>query len=122
MNLADSGRATLAAPSELSGPLPTAAGSISPRSWMAKWLRFLSRAGEIAGVSLAVRNIHFLEDGSPDGTRLIVATGEKGVVIDRPQWNVSVLGSSVHRLPDGDGAVFTPDGKSVTYTTAAGGI
>jgi DNA-binding winged helix-turn-helix (wHTH) protein/Tol biopolymer transport system component len=78
--------------------------------------------GEIAGVSLAINNIHFVEDVSPDGSGLIVAMGEKGVVVDRPQWNVSVLGASLHRLPDGHSAVYSPDGRTVAYATEAGEI
>ncbi len=45
---------------------------------------------------------------------------KKGFVLDRPQWNVRVPGGSLRRLPDGGGASFSPDGKSVAFQTAEG--
>ena len=78
--------------------------------------------GEISPVPIGLPNIHFVEDVSPDGSSLIIATGEKGVVVDRPQWNVSILGGSIRRLPDGGSGTFSPDGQNVAYATPNGEI
>jgi DNA-binding winged helix-turn-helix (wHTH) protein/Tol biopolymer transport system component len=78
--------------------------------------------GEIARVPIALPFAAHLENVSPDGTRLIVDTDELGVVFNRPQWIVSMLGELLCRLPDGTAATFSPDGKTVAYVTSDGGI
>jgi Tol biopolymer transport system component/predicted Ser/Thr protein kinase len=90
--------------------------------------------GEIADVPVAVPNMAFtkahfapehsslVEDVSPDGSSLLIASSEKGMVFDRPQWNVRVLGGSLRRLPEGASASFSPDGQTVAYATNAGDI
>jgi DNA-binding winged helix-turn-helix (wHTH) protein/WD40 repeat protein len=89
--------------------------------------------GEIADVPVVVPNVllvqgidpiysSFLEDVSPDGSSLLVASSEKGLVFDRPQWNVRVPGGSLRRLPDGAWTSFSPDGQTVAYATSAGDI
>lgn len=78
--------------------------------------------GEIASVPVALSDISNLESVSPDGSILIVDTEEKGILFDRPRWNVSVLRGSLRRLPDGAGATFSPDGQKVVYAGIDGGI
>lgn len=89
--------------------------------------------GEIAEVPIAVPNVVFmkgidpyysslLEDVSPDGSSLLIASSEKGMVFNRPQWNIRVPGGSLRRLPDGAWTSFSPDGKTVAYATNAGDI
>ena len=78
--------------------------------------------GQIQSVPVSIPNIAFLEDVSPDGNSLIVATSEKGFVIDRPQWIVRVSGGTVRRLPNGEQAAFSPDGNHVAFHTGDGGI
>jgi Tol biopolymer transport system component/DNA-binding winged helix-turn-helix (wHTH) protein len=78
--------------------------------------------GETARVPVAIPYVSHLESVSPDGSSLIVDTDEKGIVFERPQWIVSMLGGSLRRLPDGAGATFSPDGQSVLYATSDGGI
>lgn len=78
--------------------------------------------GEIARIPVAIPYVAHLEDVSPDGSSLIVDTDEKGVVVDRPQWIVSMLGGTLRRLPDGFSAAFSPDGQSVMYSTGNDGI
>ena len=67
--------------------------------------------GEIAPVPVALPKVSHVESVSPDGSSLIVDTEEKGVVFDRPQWIVSVLGNPLHRLPDGAQATFPRMGR-----------
>jgi DNA-binding winged helix-turn-helix (wHTH) protein/Tol biopolymer transport system component len=79
--------------------------------------------GEIAHlpISLPGRSME-LEDISPDGSNALASTDEEGHVIEA-QWLVPILGGAVKRLEDGeDGAVFSPDGGSVVYSTSGGDI
>ena len=57
----------------------------------------------------------YLSDVSPDGSSFLIQK-------DGGVWNFRVLGGSVRRLGDGRNSVFTPDGKSVTYTAGKGDI
>lgn len=78
--------------------------------------------GVIAPVPIPLQYVSHVESVSPDGSNFIIDTDEKGIVFNRPQWMVSILGGSVRRLPDGAGATFSPDGQTVVYTTSGGGI
>jgi DNA-binding winged helix-turn-helix (wHTH) protein/Tol biopolymer transport system component len=76
--------------------------------------------GAISTIPVPLPYFAFPEDVSQDGSNFLIATNEKGFVLDRPQWNVRVPGGSLHRLPDGGGAAFSPDGNSVAFLTAKG--
>jgi DNA-binding winged helix-turn-helix (wHTH) protein/Tol biopolymer transport system component len=76
--------------------------------------------GEIAHIPIGLRNITSLEDVSPDGSRFLVSSFEKGDVNPRPKWEVRLPGGSIHRLPDSSSASFAPDGKSIVYSMPDG--
>ena len=76
--------------------------------------------GAISTIPVPIPYFAFPEDVSQDGSNFLIATNEKGFVLDRPQWNVRVPGGSLRRLPDGGGAAFSPDGNSVAFQTAEG--
>jgi len=76
--------------------------------------------GPISTIPVSIPYFAFPEDVSPDGSNFLIATNERGFVLDRPQWNVRVPGGSLHRLPDGGGAAFSPDGNSVAFQTSEG--
>ena len=76
--------------------------------------------GAISTIPVSVPNFAFPEDVSPDGANFLIATNEKGYVLDRPQWNIRLPGGSLRRLPDAGNAAFSPDGNSVAYQTGAG--
>ena len=78
--------------------------------------------GAISAIPVLVPDFAFPEDVAPDGSNFLIATNEKGFVLDRPQWNVRVPGGSLRPLPDGGNAAFSPDGNSVAYQTAQGGL
>jgi Tol biopolymer transport system component len=79
--------------------------------------------GEIAQIPIAVPGGFFWAvDVSPDGSTSLVASIEKG---SPPYvfWSASTVGGSLHRLlGSAQGAVYSPDGKSVAYTTAKGDL
>jgi Tol biopolymer transport system component/DNA-binding winged helix-turn-helix (wHTH) protein len=76
--------------------------------------------GPISTIPVPIPYFAFPEDVSPDGSNFLIATNEKGFVLNRPQWNVRVPGGSLRRLPDGGGASFSPDGNSVAFQTMEG--
>jgi DNA-binding winged helix-turn-helix (wHTH) protein/Tol biopolymer transport system component len=76
--------------------------------------------GAISTIPVPIPYFAFPEDVSQDGSNFLIATNEKGFVLDRPQWNFRVPGGSLRRLPDGGGAAFSPDGNSVAFQTAKG--
>ncbi len=78
--------------------------------------------GESVPVPVAIANIAFVEDVSPDGANLLVSSNEQGVIDDRPQWNARVLGGSIRRMPNAASAAFSPDGNTVAYSTHEGDI
>lgn len=60
-------------------------------------------------------------DVSPDGSSLLIASNQPAnpsLVI----WDVPVLGGSYRRLGEATNAAFSPDGKSVVYSTQQGDI
>ena len=75
--------------------------------------------GQIAPISVPV-NLPLLLDISPDGSTLLVSS-----VNDDNLWSVGVLGNSLRYLtnvPKIVNAVWSPDGKSVAYSTWNGEI
>ena len=72
--------------------------------------------GQIAPISVPV-NLPFLEDISPDGSTLLVSS-------PNDLWSVGVLGNSPRYLTKAPtvSAVWSPDGKSVAYSTWNGEI
>ena len=70
--------------------------------------------GGIAPVPVALPN-PFLMDVSPNGSSFIVGA-ETGL------WNVRILGGQARHLGDAWDASFSPDGNSVAFSAAGGGI
>ena len=75
--------------------------------------------GDISPLQVGLPN-PFLEDVSPDGSKFIVASREAGVSLSEPLWSVSVLGGAHQYLIAAMDASWSPDGKSVLYSTADG--
>jgi Tol biopolymer transport system component/DNA-binding winged helix-turn-helix (wHTH) protein len=75
--------------------------------------------GQIAPMAVPVKK-PFLEDISPDGSTLLVRSFEDGSL-----WSVGVLGNSLRYLTNTSNVVsaaWSPDGKSVAYSTGNGEI
>jgi Tol biopolymer transport system component/DNA-binding winged helix-turn-helix (wHTH) protein len=73
--------------------------------------------GEIVQIPVPFQ---YVQDVSPDGANLLVEShgeGEQTVL-----WNIRIPGGSLRRLGEGDVAAFSPDGKSVIYSTRGGDI
>jgi Tol biopolymer transport system component/DNA-binding winged helix-turn-helix (wHTH) protein len=77
--------------------------------------------GPAVEVPVAVPNPDLL-DVSPDGSSFLVASHAEDDNGALPLWIVRVLGGSIRRLGDGVSAAFSPDGKSVAYSTLQGDI
>ena len=90
------------------------------RAWSDSIGQVAVSGGAISNIQVSIPYFAFPEDVSEDGSNFLIATNEKGFALDRPQWNVRVPGGSLHRLPDGGGAAFSPDGNSVAFQTAEG--
>jgi Tol biopolymer transport system component/predicted Ser/Thr protein kinase len=75
--------------------------------------------GEILPVPIPVPR-PVLQDVSPDGSTLLVASYGKGLKNMQPIYTVQVLGGTYHYLVDAAGASWTLDGKSVLYFTPDG--
>ncbi len=81
--------------------------------------------GEITRVPMALPK-PWLADVSPDGSTLLVSTDPGGP--QRSIWRVQVPGPSLRHLTDGHfdpyatSAAWSPDGKSVVYSTTNGDI
>ena len=73
--------------------------------------------GEIAQVPVSVTGSLSLWNVSPDGLSFLIGSIPEGYPNPTPLWNVRILGGSVRRLGDADGACFSPDGGSVAYFT-----
>jgi Tol biopolymer transport system component/DNA-binding winged helix-turn-helix (wHTH) protein len=88
--------------------------------------RFLAEVaatgGEIEKIPIAVPGGMFLAvDISPDGSSSLLASVEKG----NPAfafWSARLVGGSLRRLGSWEGAVYSPDGRSVAYTTVEGDL
>ncbi|PWT82140.1 MAG: hypothetical protein C5B58_08715 [Acidobacteria bacterium] len=76
--------------------------------------------GETAPVPLAVRGSKlWLSDVSPDGSTALVTS------YDTEPWSVlltPMLGGSMQHVGEGEKAVFSPDGKSIIYSTESGEV
>ena len=78
--------------------------------------------GEIAQIPIAIPGGVFLAvDVSPDGSSSLIASVEKG---NRAFafWSAGLVGGSLRRLGSWTGAVYSPDGRSVAYTTLEGDL
>ena len=75
--------------------------------------------GEILPVPILVPRPE-LQDVSPDGSTLLVASFGKGLERMQPIYTVQVLGGAYHYLADAAEAIWTLDGKAVLYFTPAG--
>jgi DNA-binding winged helix-turn-helix (wHTH) protein len=79
--------------------------------------------GEIAHIPIALPHIGYLEDVSPDGSRFLISSFEKGNDVEPlPQWEVRIPEGSLRRLPDSSSAAFAPDGKSILYSMPGGNL
>jgi Tol biopolymer transport system component len=63
-----------------------------------------------------------LVDVSPDGSTFLVKSYEKGFSASAPLYSVQVVGGSHRYLADGVDATWSPDDKSVAYTTPNGDL
>jgi Tol biopolymer transport system component/DNA-binding winged helix-turn-helix (wHTH) protein len=75
--------------------------------------------GETAPVSLNVPGIAhpLLADLSPDGSSFLVVPEYRAKSSDLPLWNVRIFGDSARHLANALDAAYSPDGKSVAYST-----
>jgi Tol biopolymer transport system component len=80
--------------------------------------------GETAPVLVAVPGIAhpLLVDLSPDGSSFLVVREYRAKSSDLPLWNVRILGGAVRHLGNALDAAYSPDGKSVAYSTFEGEI
>jgi Tol biopolymer transport system component/DNA-binding winged helix-turn-helix (wHTH) protein len=76
--------------------------------------------GEIVQIPVPVPLLDNFDDVSPDGSNLLVESLEEGS--HRVLWNVRIPGGSLRRLGEAIDAAFSPDGKSVIYSTLGGDI
>jgi eukaryotic-like serine/threonine-protein kinase len=78
--------------------------------------------GEIAPVAVSLPNPYVL-DVSPDGATFLLQTVLTDAGAPSPLWTIPILGGTPHRLADASvHATWSPDGKSVAYSTATGEI
>jgi Tol biopolymer transport system component len=77
--------------------------------------------GEIEPVSLTLPAPKLL-DVSPDGSTFLVQSFEAGISASAPLYSVKVVGGSHRYLADAADAIWSPDGKSVAYTTSSGDL
>ncbi len=78
--------------------------------------------GEIEPVSSITLPIPDLVDVSPDGSTLLVMSDKKSVSDSARLYTVQVVGSSHRYLADAVSATWSPDGKSVAYSTPDGDL
>jgi Tol biopolymer transport system component/DNA-binding winged helix-turn-helix (wHTH) protein len=78
--------------------------------------------GEVEQIPANVPGIFYLLDVAPDGSNLLVQVLEGGGIPDPSIYNVGALGGTPRHLGYAEGAAFSPDGKSVAYTTQEGEI
>jgi Tol biopolymer transport system component/tRNA A-37 threonylcarbamoyl transferase component Bud32 len=78
--------------------------------------------GEVAQIPIELMN-PVVQDVSPDGSALLLGTILDNVPAS-PLWSVPILGGKPRRLGESEarGAAWSPDGKSLIYSTAAGEI
>jgi eukaryotic-like serine/threonine-protein kinase len=78
--------------------------------------------GEIEPVSSITLPIPDLVDVSPDGSTLLVMSNKRGASDSAPLYTVQVVGGAHHYLADAVSAAWSPDGKSVAYSTSDGAL
>ena len=78
--------------------------------------------GEIEPVPSITLPSPILEDVSPDGSTFLVQSYGGGISPAPPTYSVPILGGSHRYLADTAEAGWSPDGKSILYTTANGDI
>jgi Tol biopolymer transport system component len=84
--------------------------------------------GEIETVRSVTIPKPWLQDVSPDGSSFLVSSESKGKSPTQPLYTVQILGGSYRYLADAPGletisnAAWSPDGKSVLYSTLNGDI
>jgi serine/threonine protein kinase/Tol biopolymer transport system component len=66
--------------------------------------------------------VPWLDDVSPDGSKLLVFSHGEGLRSIYPLWTVSILGGAVRYLADGVSATWSPDSRTVVYSNAAGDL
>jgi dipeptidyl aminopeptidase/acylaminoacyl peptidase len=102
-------------------------GTDGSRLYFTQWRtpRAIAEVSETGGVisqipvSLPVR---WLSDVSPDGSKLLVFSQDRGRRSMHPLWVVPVLGSPARFLADGVSATWSPDGKTIVYSTDSGDL
>jgi DNA-binding winged helix-turn-helix (wHTH) protein/Tol biopolymer transport system component len=77
--------------------------------------------GESQQIPVQLDHVTALTDISQDGSNLLVSTHQNGYHPDGQLWVVNIFGGSIHRLPDGWGGTFSPDGNFVAFSTVAPG-
>jgi Tol biopolymer transport system component/DNA-binding winged helix-turn-helix (wHTH) protein len=77
--------------------------------------------GDIAQIPLAFPNVVDLWDVSPDGFNLLVSANEEKNP-SKILWNVGTLGGSARRVGEANDAAFSPDGRSIAYSTPNGDL
>jgi len=78
--------------------------------------------GEMEPVTSITLPIPDLIDVSPDGSMLLVMSDKKGVADPAPLYAVQVVGGAHRYLADAVSAAWSPDGKSVAYSTPDGNL
>ncbi len=76
--------------------------------------------GEVEQIPANVPGIFYLLDVAPSGSNLLVQTLEGGGSPAPSIYNVGALGGTPRHVGYGEGAAFSPDGKSIAYTTEEG--
>jgi eukaryotic-like serine/threonine-protein kinase len=69
----------------------------------------------VLSVSLAKANFMAL---SPDGSTFLVQSLAAGMSLTAPLYSVKIVGGTHRYLADVEGAIWSPDGKSILYVTA----
>jgi hypothetical protein len=78
--------------------------------------------GEIVQIPVPVPYLTDLDDVSPDGSNFLLESMEEGSSQSHKLWNLRIPGGPLRRLGEDLEAAYSPDGKSVVYTTLGGDI
>ena len=77
--------------------------------------------GEIVQIPVPVPDLMGLDDVSPDGSNFLLDSIEEGSQSHK-LWNLRIPGGPLRRLGEDVDASFSPDGRSVIYSTLSGDI
>ena len=77
--------------------------------------------GEIVQIPVAVPFLTYLDDVSPNGSNFLLETLDERSH-SHELWNLRIPGGPLRRLGEDFDAAFSPDGKSVIYSTPEGDI